>query len=153
LMKNYYLLFLMFVLTVSCSQDFNDSVETVPLENYVTNSVQTNAAISLNSIVSQLVAGYHTATLSNVPTTLTKKITFLDSVSLQNTAFLQIKPAGYTLLNTTQAQRFLQSYEEEYTTLNTSRAVNDYFELIIAKEDSLTTLMRWVSADTVLTNN
>src|SRR5690606_11952751 len=43
--------------------------------------------------------------------------------------------------------------EEEYTVLNTSEAVNDYFELIIAEEDNLTTIMGWVNTDTVLTNN
>src|SRR5690606_22790396 len=152
-MKNYYLLFLLLTITISCSEDFNEPAETVFLENYATNSVQANALISLNSIVSQLVSGYTAAVSGNTPATLTQKITLLDSVSLQNTAFLQIKPAGYTLISNTQAQRFLQNYEEEYTTLNTSATVNDYFELIIAEEDNLTTIMGWVNADTVLTNN
>ncbi|WLD24587.1 hypothetical protein NU10_04100 [Flavobacterium dauae] len=152
-MKNYYLLFLLLTITISCSEDFNESAETVSLENYATNSVQANAPISLNTIVSQLVSGYTTAVSENTPTTLTQKITLLDSVSLQNTAFLQIKPAGYTLISNTQAQRFLQNYEEEYTVLNTSAAVNDYFELIIAEQDNLTTIMGWVNTDTVLTNN
>ncbi|SEH53789.1 hypothetical protein SAMN02927937_00048 [Paenimyroides aquimaris] len=152
-MKNYYLLFLLLTITISCSEDFNESAETVSLENYATNSVQANAPISLNTIVSQLVSGYTAVVSENTPATLTQKITLLDSVSLQNTAFLQIKPAGYTLISNTQAQRFLQNYEEEYTVLNTSAAVNDYFELIIAEEDNLTTIMGWVNTDTVLTNN
>lgn len=152
-MKNYYLLFLLLTITISCSEDFNEPAETVSLENYATNSVQANAPISLNTIVSQLVSGYTAVVSGNTPATLTQKITLLDSVSLQNTAFLQIKPAGYTLISNTQAQRFLQNYEEEYTVLNTSAAVNDYFELIIAEQHNLTTIMGWVNTDTVLTNN
>lgn len=152
-MKNYYLLFLLLTITISCSEDFNEPAETVSLENYATNSVQANAPISLNSIVSQLVSGYTVAVSGNTPATLTQKITLLDSVSLQNTAFLQIKPTGYTLISNTQAQRFLQNYEEEYTVLSTSAAVNNYFEQIIAEEDNLPTIMGWVNTDTGLTNS
>lgn len=153
LMKKKYLLFLLLALTVSCSADFNEPTETIPLENYATHSVQTNATIGLNSIVSQLVDDYTDIALENTPTTLTQKITLLDSVSLQNTAFLQIKPTGYTLISNNEAQLFLQNYEEEYTALNISTNVADYFELIITEDSNLTTIIGWVNADTILTTN
>ena len=115
--------------------------------------MQTNATIGLNSIVSQLVDDYTDIALENTPTTLTQKITLLDSVSLQNTAFLQIKPTGYTLISNNEAQLFLQNYEEEYTALNISTNVADYFELIITEDSNLTTIIGWVNADTILTTN
>src|SRR5690606_16390827 len=138
---------------ISCSEDFNESAETVSLENYATNSVQASAPISLNSIVSQLVSGYTAVVSENTPATLTQKITLLDSVSLQNTTFLQIKPTGYTLISNNEAQLFLQNYEEEYTALNISTNVADYFELIITEDSNLTTIIGWVNADTILTTN
>ena len=150
-MKNYYLLFLLLTITISCSVDFNEPAETVSLENYATNSVQANAPISLNTIVSQLVSGYTVAVSGNTPATLTQKITLLDSVSLQNTAFLQIKPVGYTVIGTTKAQLFLQNYSQEYTNLNASAAVRNYYELLIANESDLSQLEDAITADNLLT--
>lgn len=152
-MKHYYLSFVLFFLTVACSSDFDETaetVETVSLEQVTTYNVQA-AAVSLPAVVSQLAAGYTAAAGGNVPTTLLQKITLLDSVSLQNTAFLQIKPVGYTVIGTTKAQLFLQNYSQEYTNLNASAAVRNYYELLIANESDLSQLEDAITADNLLT--
>ena len=151
-MKKYYPLCLLFLLTLSCSTDFNENLETPSSNNNTTYSTQTNSVISLNTIVSQLVSTYQIQTLNNKPTTLTQTITLLDTIALQNTAFSAIKPVNYSVTTTTQAQRFLQNYATEYNTLESSTAVKSYFELILAKETSADTLLRDINADTYLTS-
>lgn len=152
-MKNYYLVSILFFLTVSCSHDSTESNEIVSEENHTTFNVQSKTSLELNQLVSQLVSSYQQQALNNAPTTLSATITLLDTISLQNTSFLQIKPLDYNLTTAIQAQRFIQNYDDEYANLSISTSVANYFELILAKETAFDNILSFVETDNELTTH
>lgn len=154
-MKNYYLLFSSLLLLVACDQGQEDTV-------VGSNNIQSSSTIlkakgnsSLITTVEQLVTTYESNPLKNNTDLLSKKITVLDSISIQNQLFLSLKPVNYNVTTLDNATKFItdEKYSQEYDSLAVSTGLKNYFGYVTDVTSDLDAISQSIESNNILTVN
>ena len=155
-MKKCYLLLSIPMLMLSCTNDFDDSTPRQEDQaNVISNKTINSVSSNLNNVVTELVTTYKLAYGTNSNNTLLQKIALLETVSNENTNFVEIKPADFNVPTEDDAKKFIFNYDVEYNRLNISTKVKTYFNAILEAENNtnLIDLLSAVAADDQLTIN
>jgi len=134
-MKKCYLLLSLPILLFSCTNDFDESIQEQQGQPNVVSNITTNSvSINLSQIVTELVTNYQSVNESNLYNTLSEKIILLKNVSSENTNFVEIVPANFSVPTEEEAKKFLFNYDQEYISLKISSKVESYFNSILELE-------------------
>lgn len=147
-MKKYIFLFAIISLAIGCSQDnqLSESYsDTANLQNTILNSV------TLNNICEQIILEYEKESRKQPDiSTLQHKIDLLDSVALQNSSFISIKPSSYVKISKAEAGEFFA--ESGYDDLSISGAMALHLDTILNNNYRTSVLRYKIRNDIVLTD-
>lgn len=132
------------------------SCELEATKNTLTNSpteklIQTNSSfVNLVSITDELVSRFPEQNEGN--TTLSQKITLLDTIAKNHSSFLAIMPTNFVAPTEVEVLAFLVNYEEAYNTLNLSIKMQYYLDFLIEETpEEYHTLQQTIVHDVNLT--
>lgn len=103
-------------------------------------------------IAQQLATSYST-NFDDTGTTLSRKIILMDAASLYVPLFISLKPVGFTLPTSSEANVFLTDYNAAYASLNVSPKMKMYLDSLVTTNNvDYTTLASTINTDLVLTS-
>lgn len=137
----------------SCTHDGYDTYETDNTALAVQQTSGKPARTDLAYIAQQLTSSYNGLN-DSTDGTLYQKIVLLDSASLYVPLFTALKPTGFMLPSTTEAQVFITGYSMAYSSLDVSAQMYGYFDTITeTTEVDYAALADTIERDTFLTNS